>query len=60
MTLVLIGNKCDREDAREVEFEEGQKLAEDNNMLFFEASAKTSVNVDKIFNESAEEIFNKI
>ena len=37
---MLIGNKIDTE--REVSTEEGRKFAKDNNMFFFETSAKTN------------------
>ena len=52
--LVLIGNKIDLEEQREVSFEEGNKFAKDNNMLFFETSAKNGDNIENIFYNSAE------
>lgn len=45
---VLIGNKCDLEN-RMISFEEGLRYAEENGLLFYESSARTSYNVDKIF-----------
>jgi len=42
----LIATKCDLEHEREVEEEEGRKMAERHNMLFLEVSAKSSKNVD--------------
>jgi GTPase SAR1 family protein len=41
---VLVGNKsdCDKED-RIVSFDEGRKLAQQHNMIFFETSAKSGI-----------------
>ena len=52
---VLVGNKCDKPD-RVVSEEEGKKLAEDFNMSFFEASAKTNHNVKEVFDFLTAEI----
>ena len=57
---ILIGNKKDLEEHRQVKFEEGQKLAEDNNLLFLETSAKTAENVNECFVISAERILEHI
>ena len=39
--LILLGNKCDDEDKREVTYEEGKKISEKYNLFFFmEVSAK--------------------
>ena len=58
--MVLVGNKCDLEDKRQVSYEEGRELADKNEMLFFESSAKDGINVDEIFENSAKEIAKKI
>ena len=58
--IVLVGNKCDLEDKRQVTKEEGQELADAYGLLFFETSAKTDVNVKTVFNDSLEEIARRI
>ena len=58
--MILVGNKSDLSNNRQVTFDEGKEMAKNNNMMIFETSAKTGENVDKIFEESAKEIHNKI
>ena len=58
--MILVGNKSDLTEQRKVSFEEGHQMAKNNNMLFYETSAKSGQNVDKIFQDSAKEINNKI
>jgi len=57
---ILIGNKKDLEEQRQVKFEEGKDLAEKNNLLFLETSAKTAENVQESFSISAEKILEQI
>ena len=60
VTMVLVGNKVDLEDKREVTYEEGENFARDNSMLFYETSAKNGNNIENMFYDSAEIIANKI
>jgi Ras-related protein Rab-8A len=46
---ILVGNKCDRLDEKVVSTAEGQKLAAEFQMPFWECSAKTDINVDPAF-----------
>ena len=54
--LLLIGNKNDLNDRREVQYEEGAEFAKKRNMIFLETSAKTGNNIDKIFEKSVKKI----
>ena len=58
--ICLIGNKIDLEEKREVSYEEGSIYASKHGMLFYECSAKTGQNIDKIFIESTREIDKRI
>ena len=58
--MVLVGNKSDLSDKREISYDDGKDLAEKNNMLFFETSAKNGDNIEDIFYSSATEIAKKI
>ena len=58
--ICLIGNKIDLEEQREVSYEEGKNFAEENNLIFFETSAKDGNNIKEIFLESATLLVDKI
>ena len=59
--IFLVGNKMDLEEKREITFEEGEKFAKENGLMFCECSAKTGENIDFIFNKLANKIHeNKI
>jgi GTPase KRas protein len=47
--LVILGNKCDIEDAREISTAEGLAVAQQLGAQFFEGSAKFRKNVDEAF-----------
>merc|ERR1712137_529137 len=54
--LMLVGNKCDLEEKREVETSEGEELAIRLSCQFKEASAKTRENVEESFYDLVREI----
>ena len=60
LNLCIIGNKCDLEDLREVPKKEGEKLAKENDALFFEVSAFDGTNVDKAFKEMTRKVIKKL
>ena len=49
LVLVLVGNKTDLEDHREVKEEEGKEYAEKIGAMFAETSAKTGFNIEQLF-----------
>ena len=49
--IVLIGNKCDLNEKRQVTTEEGENLAKKYEISFYETSAETGENVQKAFTE---------
>ncbi|ORX71368.1 ras-related protein rab-2-A [Linderina pennispora] len=59
-TIMLIGNKCDLEAKRAVAREEGEAFARENGLYFIETSAKTAINVEEAFAQTAEDIYEKI
>ena len=62
ITVLLIGNKIDLTELRQVSFEKGQKISESKGALFFETSAKTNQDktVTKAFDKLISEILSKI
>ena len=46
---IIVGNKSDLEEDREIKKEDGKKLAKDHNLNFFEISALNGHNIDKAF-----------
>ena len=58
--LILVGNKCDLEQKREVKSEEGEAFADRYNIEFFEASAITGYNIDEIFKYGCQKIYENI
>ncbi len=58
--LVLVGNKQDLENQRQVNKEVAKNFAKENNLLFLETSAKNGSNIEKIFQILSEQILTKI
>ena len=51
VSIILVGNKIDDEEHRVVATDDGEKIAKELGLMFFECSAKSGVNIDSTFNE---------
>jgi len=54
--FVLVGNKSDLDNEREVSFQEGEQLAKEIGCPFMETSCKTRVNVKESFHQLVREV----
>ena len=59
VTIVIIGNKSDLEDHRQITKEEGQEKANKLQVAFLETSAFSGENLDKAFEMMVNEIYKK-
>ena len=59
LPLIVIGNKIDMEDSREIDKEEANKFATENNYKYFETSAKTGEGVDEAIRELVNLVLNQ-
>ena len=46
--IMLVGNKTDLQDKRQVSMEEGERKAQELNVMFIETSAKAGYNVKQV------------
>ena len=55
---ILVGNKCDLEEKRQVTKDSGQEFCDNNRIkLFLETSAKTGLNAQNIFIEAGKLLY---
>ena len=55
--VIIVGNKIDLEDKRQVTTEEGENFAKNHGYNFFEVSAKTGKNVKEAFYDIFEQLY---
>ena len=61
MILCLVGNKCDvSQDERKVSTIKGKNFAQENNMIFYETSAKTGEGVKDLFVTIANKVYEQM
>ena len=58
--ICLVGNKIDLEDKRVISTEDGEKYAKENNINFFEVSAKSGKGVNDLFNAAIKGSMDKV
>ena len=59
LPLIIVGNKIDMEDSREINKEDAVKFASDNNYKYFETSAKTGEGVDDAVRDLVNQVMNQ-
>ena len=59
LPLIIVGNKIDMEDSREINKEDAEKFASDNNYKYFETSAKTGEGVDDAIRDLVNQVLNQ-
>jgi len=55
--FIIIGNKSDKDDRREITYSEGKELADSLNASFFETSCRFMINIDEVINEMTQKVY---
>ena len=56
---ILVGNKCDLENSRQVKKEEGNEIANKYGIKYIETSAKETTNIEDLFISTAKNLLSK-
>ena len=56
--IILVGNKCDIIDERQIKTDDGKTYAKNKNIKFYEVSAKQGTNVNEVFECLVKDILN--
>ena len=56
---MILGNKCDIEEQRQISKESGEAIAKQNGIPFLETSAKSNINIETAFIQISERILYK-
>ncbi len=60
IVLCLAGNKCDKDyNEKKVQYSTAKALADANNMIFYETSAKGDIGIKELFQSLAKRIYDK-
>ena len=57
--IIIVGNKCDLEDERKVPTDKGREKAQNLDCAFYEISALKAINIEPIFEELVNTIYDK-
>jgi small GTP-binding protein len=58
--IILVGNKSDNNNNREITFDEGKEYAKNNNFLFYETNVINGENINEIFEKTILNIFKNL
>ena len=56
LLIILVGNKIDQAEKRQVSTDEGQALSKELGVMFIETSAKAGVNIKQLFQNLAQSL----
>jgi Ras-related protein Rab-4B len=60
IVIVMVGNKSDLDESREVSFLEASRFAQENDLIFLETSARTGAGVSEVFSKCARRVLSKL